>query len=279
MSAGSSIQWTHDTFNPWWGCTKISPGCRSCYAATFAHRFGVEWGKGELRRLSSENVWDAPIRWNQQAEKSGERRLVFCASMADIFDDEVPIPWRVSFWDIVRKTKSLTYQILTKRSENFAQFLPRDWGDGWSHVWLGVSVEDRKRLPRIDALRETPAKTRFVSAEPLLEDLGTINLIGIHQVIVGGESGLGARLFNLTWARSIVEQCRHEKIACFVKQLGSNPTKDEIYPSLADKEFPSDVKHQWIGNGSFRPLLKDHKGGDMNEWPMDLRVRQFPGNL
>lgn len=295
MGAGTSIQWTDYSWSTWWGCTRVSPGCASCYAATFAHRFGVEWGKGKERRLSSPKIWEDPYRWDRAAKKSGQRKKVFLGSMMDWADQEVPPEWRAKMWKVVKECTHLDFQMLTKRAGDIRASLPADWGEGYPNVWLGVSVENQAATDRITILAGIQAAVRFLSVEPMLGSIRLAPIIGQHIMdnegkmvgiweriqwaICGGESGPGARPFNVAWARSIVEQCRDARIACFVKQLGSNPFNDEIYAPPSDAEFPPEVKHQWIGNGTFRPILKDRKGGDMDEWPPDLRVRQFPGEL
>jgi hypothetical protein len=161
------------------------------------------------------------------------------------------------FWELIRSTPNLDWLLLTKRAERIAKLLPEDWGDGYPNVWLGVTVENRTQgLPRIDILREVPAACRFLSVEPLLEDLGDLDLTGISWAIVGGESGDKARTFRAEWAQSILRQCREQGTAPFIKQLGAKPT------------FLDRIIH-----------LKDNHGGNWDEWPLplsDLKVREFP---
>lgn len=194
---------------------------------------------------------------------AAERQRVFCSSMADIFDEEGPADQRERLWQLIRQTPSLDWLLLTKRPQNISKFLPADWNQGYSNVWLGVSVEDRKYgLPRVDVLREIPAAVRFLSVEPLLEDLGVINLAGIHWVIVGGETGSHARSMDLTWVESIIAQCELENVAVWVKQLGRKPTD-------------SGAELVILGESGKRSLKAD----TMSEWPNDvahLRVRQLP---
>ena len=175
MSENTGIAWTDHTFNCWWGCQKVSPGCDHCYAETLDARFGKPtFGPGVPRRRTSQSNWHQPVKWNREAEKAGIRRKVFCASMADVFDNAVPPEWRHDLWALFRKTPWLDWQILTKRPQNFAGMLPGDWGYGWPNVWLGVSAENQTEADRrIPLLIETPARLRFISAEPLL---GPINL-------------------------------------------------------------------------------------------------------
>jgi protein gp37 len=252
----SKIQWCHHTFNPWWGCAKVSPGCKHCYAETFAKRVGQRvWGEDVPRRTFGDKHFDELLKWNREAETAGERRRVFCASMADVFEAHpVAERERPRLWSYVDRTPWLDYLLLTKRPENAFAMAP--WGLRWpGNVWLGTTVEDRERLGRLDSLRTVPAFCRFVSFEPLLEDLGAVDFTGIDWAIVGGESGPGARPFDLAWARSLVEQCRSAGVAPFVKQLGANPLMEP---------------------GPITVHLEDPKGGDPAEWPEDLRAREFP---
>lgn len=292
----------------------ISPGCANCYAAARNHRFGMDnWGKGKPRRRTSAANWRKPLAWNRQGNVCVEcgtppapdcecgqigaigktaRPRIF-PSLCDWLDDEVPIELLADFLRVIRQTPNLAWLLLTKRPENCLARIEaaQDWhfdhGDrnvaGWlsdwrlrdtpppSHIWLGTSVEDRPRKTRIDELRKTPAKVRFLSLEPLLEDLGELDLRGIRWVIVGGESGPGARPCNVDWVRSIVGQCRAAGVPCFVKQLGS------IGVSETTQGWPPG-KIKWDSGAphAFRANLKHPKGGDPDEWPADLRVREFP---
>lgn len=227
----TDIEWTNETFNPWWGCTAVSPGCAHCYAEAFALRgVGIEggpvrWGRGAVRRRTSEKYWKAPLAWNARAGRRGVRLKVFCASMADVFDVEVEPSWRVDLWDLVRRCRNLDWQILTKRPENIRAMLPPDWGEGWPHVWLGTSVEDQIRAnTRIPVLAAIPAAVRFLSAEPLLGPV-TLDLRGISWVICGGESGRSARPLDPAWALSVRDQCVANKVPFFFKQWGGKKKK------------------------------------------------------
>lgn len=174
MGADSKISWTDHTFNPWWGCTKVSPGCAHCYAEGQANRFGVEWGKGATRKLASEKVWADPIKWNKAAEKTSVRARVFSASMADLFDDEAPAGALDRLWALTRITPWLDWLFLTKRPENIRARLPADWGYGYENVRLGVTCENQDMADkRIQILLSIPARSRFLSLEPLL---GPVNL-------------------------------------------------------------------------------------------------------
>ena len=219
MSLNSHIEWTDATWNPVRGCTKISPGCKHCYAETFAERFrGVKahpYEQGFDLRLVPEKLTE-PLSWRSP-------KLVFVNSMSDLFQPGVPD----GYADVVSRVMTIanwhTYQVLTKRSERLRDLLatklrfaaPRE------NIWWGVSVEDRQfGLPRIKHLRESPAKVRFLSVEPLLEDLGEIDLSGISWVIVGGESGPGARPMKREWVISVRDQCQKQRVPFFFKQWG-----------------------------------------------------------
>src|SRR3954462_5911040 len=207
MSDNSTIEWTDATLNPVRGCTEISPGCAHCYAKTFAERFrgvpGHPYEQGFDLRLVPEKMAE-PLRWPSP-------KTVFVNSMSDLFHKDVPDEYIEAVVRVMKLADWHTYQILTKRSERLRALLLtklRDAADE-PHIWWGVSVENRRHgLPRVEHLRETPARTRFLSIEPLLEDLGRINLDGINWVIVGGESGPGARPMQRAWVVSIRDQCR-----------------------------------------------------------------------
>jgi protein gp37 len=308
MAANSKIEWTHHTFNPWRGCTRVSEGCRNCYAETLSHRNPAvlgEWGPQGRRTIAAESAWSEPVRWNRWAREGvcyackGSKRIaiidgsaspcrvcggesnigpyrarVFCASLADVFEgvdtmpaksvDAVEIARRRLF-KLIDNTPSLDWLLLTKRPENILRLTPgrsrcASWPNcnhpdcvadhTYENVWLGTSIEDRKSLGRVDVLRSVPSRIRFLSVEPLLEDLGTIDLTGIHWVIVGCESN-GKKVGRLPdynngayWeaADSIRKQCEAAQVAFFHKQ-GPN------------------------GN------LVSH---DPDDWPTELRIREFP---
>ena len=249
MGEATGIEWCHHTFNPWIGCTRLSPACDHCYAEAYARRTGQEhlW-QGERRRTSASN-WRQPIRWNRAAAEAGERGRVFCASLADVFDNQANEAWRIDLWEMIDETQHLDWMLLTKRPQNIRRMLPKapyiplrfaPWRSGWPNVWLGTTVEDRERLKNVDHLRAVPARIRFLSIEPLLEDLGTIDLTGIHLVIVGGESGPGARPMHPDWVRSIRDQCGAAGVAFFMKQM-SGPVKARMPAIPADlmiREMP-----------------------------------------
>jgi protein gp37 len=219
MSQHSEIEWTDATWNPVRGCTKISPGCAHCYAETFAERFrgvpGHPYEQGFDLRLVPEKLAD-PLRWKTP-------KMIFVNSMSDLFHEDVPDDYVSSIARVMQTANWHTYQVLTKRSERLRDLLQTTLTAAATepHIWWGVSVENRKHgLSRIDHLRAAPARVRFLSVEPLLEDLGEINLEGIHWVIVGGESGAGARPMQKEWVLSIRDQCERALVPFFFKQWG-----------------------------------------------------------
>lgn len=242
MSDKSKIEWTDATFNIVWGCQRVSPACEHCYAEAFSKRLGKDlWGPNKERQVMSESYWQQPLKWNRYAEKTGVRKRVFCSSMADVFEDHPTVNaerWRL--WELIVATSNLDWLLLTKRPENMAKMLPAAWGNGYSNVWLGITVENQKYADeRIPLLLQTPAAVRFLSCEPLLgaidlsewlyendelskvyPDVGVKLVDKIHLVIVGGESGAGFRPMNLDHARALRGQCICSGIPFFFKQVG-----------------------------------------------------------
>jgi protein gp37 len=219
MSDHSRIEWTDATWNPVRGCSKISPGCTHCYAETFAERFrgvpGHPYEQGFDLRLVPEKLTE-PLRWRQP-------RMVFTNSMSDLFHDDVPDDYIETVVEVMRRANWHTYQVLTKRSARLRDLLcgRLRFAARLGHIWWGVSVENRKHgLPRVADLKAAPARVRFLSIEPLLEDLGRIDLDGVSWVIVGGESGAGARPMQKAWALLIRDQCREAGVPFFFKQWG-----------------------------------------------------------
>jgi protein gp37 len=219
LSLNSQIEWTDATWNPVRGCVKVSPGCKHCYAETFAERFrgvkGHPYEQGFDLRLVPEKLTE-PFSWRSP-------KLVFVNSMSDLFQDGVPDDYVEAVSRVMATANWHTYQVLTKRSARMQQLLNGKlrFAAERENIWWGVSVEDRKYgLPRVDHLRRAPAEVRFLSIEPLLEDLGEIDLSGISWVIVGGESGPGARPMRKEWVVSIREQCRAYRVPFFFKQWG-----------------------------------------------------------
>lgn len=248
MGKTTGIAWTDSTFNPWWGCTKVSEGCANCYAENVAARTGTEWGPKAERRRFGDKHWAEPLRWNYAAANYGKRWLVFCASMADVFEDgEVPAAERPRLWQLIRDTPALTWQILTKRPENFQPFLPPDWGLGYPNVWLGVTAENQRRADdRLPYLVAAPATCRFVSYEPAI---GPVNWrTGIYEQVTGGWKGTSLeridwiifggektqrkadrRPHDLEWARYTRDQCAATGTSFFMKQTGDGtPIPDDL---------------------------------------------------
>jgi protein gp37 len=252
MAKNSGIEWTDHTFNPWWGCVRVSAGCVHCYAETFSKRTGNDvWGVDTPRRFFKDKHWDEPLKWNAQAEKAGKPAFVFCASMADWLEDrEDLIEPRARLCKLIEDTPWLTWLLLTKRIENIWKLAPEHWtepGGAPKNAWFGVTTEDQesydKRIVELLSVRAFSDAPIWLSIEP---QIGPIDLRGINVdwAIVGGESGYGARVWEERWGRSLLQQCRELGIKFFLKQLGGFPDK----------------KH------------------DMSQFPEDLRVRDFPKN-
>jgi protein gp37 len=219
MAEHSKIEWTDSTWNPVRGCTKVSPGCKHCYAEAFAERFrgvkGHPYEQGFDLRLVPEKLTE-PLLWSAP-------RMVFVNSMSDLFQERVPDDYVIRVAKVMQSADWHTYQVLTKRSDRMRNLLngKLSFAANLPHVWWGVSVEDKRYgKPRLEDLRNSVATTRFLSVEPLLEDLGSLNLSGIHWVIVGGESGPGARPLERAWVESLRSQCRKASIPFFFKQWG-----------------------------------------------------------
>lgn len=235
----SKIEWTDHTFNPWIGCTKVSPACDHCYAEALMKRYGKpELWAGERQRTSAAN-WKKPLSWNRQAAAARRRYRVFCASLADVFDNQVPDEWRADLWLLISATPNLDWLLLTKRPQNIAKMLPRMaskpgmmWP--WPNVWLGTTVENQQEERRIDHLRKVPAAVRFLSCEPLLEKIHP-DLTGIHLVIAGGESGPGWRPTPDGAFDYLRAQCEISGAAFFMKQM---PNKAPIPHHLMTRQFP-----------------------------------------
>jgi protein gp37 len=224
MGRNSRIEWTDHTFNPWWGCTKVSEACKHCYAEAWSKRVGQKvWGPKADRRFFGDRHWQEPIKWNTDALTSKRRPRVFCASMADVFEERTELdPWRARLWSLIEQTPELDWLLLTKRPQLVAELVP--WARRWpTNVWLGTTVEDQasaeERLPHLTKL---PAVVRFVSAEPLLSDLDLREWMGttINWVITGGESGPKARPSNPSWFRELLQQCAEAEVPFHFKQWG-----------------------------------------------------------
>jgi protein gp37 len=244
MSLDSAIEWTDATWNPVRGCTKISDGCKHCYAETFAERFrgvkGHSYEQGFDLRLVPEKLAE-PLRWRNP-------KMIFVNSMSDLFHENVPDEYVVAVAEVMVAAKWHTYQVLTKRSDRLRELLNTSlhFAANQKHIWWGVSVENKKYgLPRVQNLQKAEAEVRFLSVEPLLENLGKFNLSGIDWVIVGGESGHGARPMKKEWVVSVRDQCKREDVPFFFKQWGG-VRKKAVGRKLDGKtydEFPQRIHH------------------------------------
>ena len=250
MSTQTGIEWTDATWNPVSGCTKVSPGCDNCYAERFAERFrgvpGHPFEHGFDLTLRLHKVSE-PLTWKRP-------RRVFVNSMSDLFIKDIPAAFLDRVFDTMERANWHVFQVLTKRSSLLRSYVNARYGDGVApaHIWLGVSVEDRRRLVRLRHLRETRASVRFVSFEPLLESLGEIDLGGIHWAIAGGESGPRRRAVEADWIRSLRDQCRAADVAFFFKQwggatpkAGGNSLDGARWVQYPDSRVPTfQLKHQ-----------------------------------
>ncbi len=236
----SKISWTHHTFNPWMGCHKVSAGCKNCYAETLTkNRMGINvWGRDALRQRTSVQYWKKPLRWNKEAKETG-KNLVFCASLADIFEDnEQLIKWRQELFSLIIETPNLEWQILTKNPENIIELLPCVLPQ---NVWIGTSVENEDVIDRVEFLKGINAKIKFISYEPAIGAIAhLINLDGIDWLIYGGESGQSYRPEDKQWARDIMQLCKETKTAFFHKQsAGYRPGTGVELDGKIIREFPN----------------------------------------
>lgn len=246
MGETSKIEWTDATWNPVRGCTKISPGCAHCYAEVFAERFrdvpNHPFEEGFDLRLVPKKLGE-PLKWK-------DPKTIFVNSMSDLFHEDVSLDYIHHVADVMRQANWHTYQVLTKRAERMKYLLNGHlyYAAQLPHIWWGVSVENRRHgLPRVAELQASPARMRFLSIEPLLEDLGTIDLTGIHWVIVGGESGQGARPMEREWVTSIRDQCREANVPFFFKQWGGVRKAQagrELDGRTYDEMPPRQIRHR-----------------------------------
>jgi protein gp37 len=261
MVENTKIEWCDHTFNPWMGCQHVSPGCDHCYTETMMdQRYGkVQWGPHGQRIRTSEDNWKKPLHWNAKAHAfaraQGHQPRVFCASLADVFDNQAPKGSRDDLFRLIRTTLDLDWLLLTKRPQNIERMLPNDWGNGYPNTWLGITAEDDERYRmRWPIVSRVPAVIRFVSYEPAIAPLGSVDLDNVDVlpdwIICGGESGPDARRMKPAWARALRDECADLDIAFFMKQIGSN-----------HDGWPTNIRG---------------KGLDMDEWPKGLRIREFP---
>jgi protein gp37 len=244
MGEQTAIQWTDHTFNPWWGCVKVSPACDHCYAESLSRRYGYTvWGKDEPRRWFGAEHWREPLKWNRAAEHTGVRRRVFCASMADVFEQGSSDldGQRANLWALIDSTPQLDWLLLTKRPMNIRRMIPAHWLTNIrAHVWFGTTVESPDYLWRVAELAKVPAAVRFISYEPALADV-TWPLAGIQWLIAGGESGGGFREPQAAWIQSARDQCVAAGVAFYFKQWGGlrPKAKGAVLDGREWKQFPA----------------------------------------
>ncbi|XXX79249.1 DUF5131 family protein [Sorangium sp. So ce134] len=305
MGSDSKIQWTHHTYNPWWGCEKVSPACKHCYAEAFAKRTGhaVWGGDASPRRFFGDKHWEEPIKWNRAAEKAGERHRVFCASMADVFEARDDLdPHRARLWELIETTPALDWLLLTKRPEEIMRRIPERWRDGLPvNVWVGTTVENQEMAEqRIPHLLRVPARVRFLSCEPLLEALN------LCRIDIGADVPI------------MLDEARRAHVARRQYPDGSRWTLDALggIVSRGDAAHPVDsvgwvivggesgprarpfdlawARHlleqcraantaAFMKQGGSRPVdggltlrLAHRSGGDLAELPDDVTIREFP---
>lgn len=243
MAKNSRIEWTNHTFNPWWGCVKVSPACKHCYAESWSKRVGqAVWGINADRRFFGEKHWNEPLRWDREAAATGIRARVFCASMADVFEERADLDdARDKLWALIKATPNLDWLLLTKRPHAVTRLAP--WINDWPpNVWLGTTVEDQLRADqRLPILADIPAVVRFISAEPLL---GPVNLNPwldrLDWVITGGESGPKARPSSPSWFVDLMNQCMTHDVAFHFKQWGDWAPGQGINLAKARAEHAAD---------------------------------------
>jgi protein gp37 len=285
----SVIEWCDHTFNPWWGCTKVSPGCKHCYAETLANRFHKElWGPAGTRRVTGDDNWKQPYKWNRAAEKawfsgqSTHRPRVFCASMADVFDDHESIQpaWREELFRMMEECYWLDWLVLTKRPENVARMVPAYWmkpgGIDWPrNVWIGTSVENQQTADeRIPELVKIPAEVRFLSMEPLVGPVNlpqiSLHFKEIHWVIAGGESGAHARPMHPDWVRAIRDACALHDVPFFFKQWG------RLLPKCQAEYLEDDIEMMQVERLAFPSPHSPHK---MNRYYGQVGKAKWPAML
>lgn len=258
MASNSNIAWTDHTFNIAWGCVKISPGCTNCYADSYANTgpraykqdgdvVGI-WGEGRPRRVFGDRHWKQPLRWQREAEAAGRIDKVFCSSMTDwALDDPYLSDARERLWPIIRSTKNLHWQLLTKRPENILRYLPDDF-ESWSNIWIGTSIENNDYTHRADQIRSLPVPVRFISYEPALGPLDELDLTGIDWIIYGGESGNQSNNYrkeDKQWARDMRKRCADHspRVAFFHKQSAGFTTETGTkLDGAVVKEYPAPRK-------------------------------------
>jgi protein gp37 len=284
MGKDSRIEWTHHTFNPWWGCVKVSAACDHCYAETWAKRLGEQvWGAKSERRFFSEAHWKEPLRWNKEAIETKTRRRVFCASMADVFENrEDLIPHRLRLLELIENTPQLDWLILTKRIHLVKKQLPKGY-EFPKNVWLGATVENQETAnKRIKYLLEFKSPSvRFLSCEPLLSqiDIRDHLIVGKHGtridwVIAGGESGPGSRAMDPAWPEDLQNQCAKEKVPFHFKQWG-HWAPLELVSDMLKKHTPIQIVRRDGSEVSLAAIGKGKSGRVLSGRHWD----QFPSTI
>ncbi len=289
MGKHSKIEWTHHSWNPWWGCTKVGPGCDNCYAEAFTRRLGLDvFGPGKPRRTFTDKHWHQPLHWNAEAEAEGRQALVFGNSMCDVFDKEAPAGLRADLWQLVKATPSLIWIFATKRIGNASRYLPTDWGAGYPNVVLLVSVTDDKEYLRdVPDLIATPARWRGVSAEPLLgpiylwaDDIATHLLSKLDWFIIGGESGHDGILRPVSpmhpkWARMIVSACLNARVPVLFKQWGRYLPGSQVRGLFTDAQL-CDFKFKTVTQNGIEAACFDVGKGRAGRILDGILWEQFP---
>ena len=258
MGDTTKIAWTDATFNPWWGCTKVSPGCDNCYAESLDNRMGGEhWGKGAPRRVMKNHYWEQPLKWNRKAQRENTRIKVFCGSMCDVMDDEAPEGQRERLWELIDSTPYLIWQLLTKRPQRYFRYLPSKFVH--SNVWLGTTAEDQERYnvrwPILRLAARDHNAPAWISYEPAIGELSMELWAGDitrpadgaqdfpNWIIFGGESGPGRRPMQQWWAEQCAEEAKRAGVNFFMKQMSARtPTeaKGLIPAHLLIHQFPGE---------------------------------------
>jgi len=257
MGDNTTISWAMRTFNPWIGCQKVGPGCDNCYAETWDQRFsaGEHWGPGAPRRRTVESNWNKVRKWQREALSSGLRSRVFCASLADVFDNAIDPQWRRDLAQLIRETPMLDWMLLTKRIGNVQRMIAEDFGGALpGNVWLGASIVTQAEADRdIAKLLAVPARVRWLSMEPLIEAVAIQpdQMRALDMIVVGGESGGNARHFDIAWARDLLGQARTGGTAYHFKQLSEadHPRTYEEWDT-----FPDDLKVREFPAGTYAPI-------------------------
>lgn len=260
MADETSISWTNRTWNPWRGCTKVSPGCKNCYMFRDQTRYGKDPSV-----VVRTKTWNDPLRWQREAEKSDRQELIFTCSWSDWFHKDAD-EWRTEAWEIVRRCPNLVFQILTKRPDRIKENLPADWCAGYPNVWLGVSIESNRYVDRAEIMKSVPAVVHFVSAEPLLSSVPGLDLNGVDWVIAGGESGPGVRPSEPDWFRFLRDKCEAAGVPFHFKQWGEwIPYEHCGSPPLIESQHGDNVDSHCLPEG-----LTEHKPVSGWYWPDGL---------